>query len=292
MLACHTLQRIFGFGLHSHILFFLTITLTIGVFHGMLDIILLQNKPFAQKRFLLVYGLVAMLTCVLAALFFGVAVIVLLALSVWHFGEQQGKFENAPLTKQTVLRRVVLGTSPLAAAFLLGGDDIAVILASVLHESTWLTITWQSWQALSYCWLFLFAIYFLLQLYKQRQYALNADIVDTQDLAEVIVVWFAFLLLPPLVAFSLYFGAYHALRHIRDVLTSNNAIKTHQKSLLLTALASALMLGCVVWVFSDNSAQIMSVFSSQIMLQATIILLVAITLPHAILISLWRKTLN
>jgi Brp/Blh family beta-carotene 15,15'-monooxygenase len=299
VLAGHTLQRFFGFGLNSHIIFFLAITLTIGVFHGMLDIILLQNKPFTQKYFLQIYAALALATCGLVGIFYGAAVIVLLVLSVWHFGEQQGKLEDTTVAKlsipkQSIFRRVVLGASPLAAAFLLGGDDITVILTTVLHESawlgfswlgfSWLKVTWLSWQALSYSWLLLFAIHLLLQLYKQRQYALNVDA------AEIAVVWFAFLMLPPLVAFSLYFGAYHALRHIRDVLASKNVIKTHQKALLLTALASAWMLGGLLWLFAGNASQIINIFSSQTILQATIVLLVAITLPHAILISFWRNS--
>ena len=282
MLACHTLQRVFNFGLHSHIVFFLVFTLSIGVFHGMLDIILLKNKPFAQKHFLLIYGAIALATCILISVFFGLAIIFLLALSVWHFGEQQGSSNSI---KQSVLRRFVLGTSSLAAAFLLGGSDISVILTALLNESAWLTIswlnlTWQSWRWLSYAWLFLFCVYLIGKLYKQQFF--------DADIAEIAVVWFAFLLLPPLVAFSLYFAAYHALRHIRDVLPDLNTIKTHKKALILTALASASMLGAVLWLFSGQN---ISTFTSQAILQATIVLLVAITLPHAILISLWRNKL-
>jgi beta-carotene 15,15'-dioxygenase len=296
VLACHTLQKIFNFGLNSHIVFFLVITLSVGVFHGLLDIILLQGKPFQHKHFLLIYGALAIVACALTAQFFGAALIILLLLSVWHFGEQQGKIEGTSQSKQAILRRIVLGTSPLAATFLLGGSDITVILTTLLSESAWLTITWQFWQWLSYLWLLLFAVYLLLLINKQRQHFFNADLAEVQDLAEIAVVWFAFLLLPPLVAFSLYFGAYHALRHIRDVqrnvLPNINAIKKHQKALLLTALASACMLGCVLWLFSSNSMQIMPNLSTQNLLQATIVLLVAITLPHAILISLWRNSLH
>lgn len=290
MLACHTLQRIFGFGLHSQIIFFLVIALSIGLFHGMLDIILLQNKPFQQQRFLLIYGALALGTCLLLALFSGAALIILLLLSVWHFGEiqgqQQGEKHAAMQIKQPIIKRFILGTNALAAAFLLGSSDIAVILTTILNQSVWFDATWQTWRMLSVLWLVAFALYTLLLIYKQQLQTFYAD------LFEIVVVWLAFLLLPPLVAFSLYFGAYHALRHIRDVLPSKNITKTHQTALLLTALASAWMLGCLVWLFSSNDAQITSIFSSQSMLQATIILLVAVTLPHAILISLWRKNLN
>ena len=283
VLACHTLQKVFSFGLQSQLLFFLVLTLSIGVFHGMLDIVLLKNKPFSHKRFLLVYGTIAAVTCALFSLFFGLAIIFLLALSVWHFGEQQGEKSNI---KQSVLRRFALGTSALAATFLLGGSDISVILTALLNDTVWLNIswlnlTWQSWRWLSYCWLFLFGFYALTKLYKRQFF--------DADIAEIAVVWLAFLLLPPLLAFSLYFAMYHALRHIRDVLPNKTAIKTHQTALTLTALASAFMLGCVLWQFSRQN---MPIFTSQAILQATIVLLVAITLPHAILISFWRNNIQ
>lgn len=286
MLACHTLQRIFGFGLHSQIIFFLVIALSIGLFHGMLDIILLQNKPFQQQRFLLIYGALALGTCLLLALFSGAALIILLLLSVWHFGEIQGELQGEKQAKQPHIKRFILGANALTAAFLLGGSDIAVILTTILNQSVWFDATWQLWRMLSVLWLVAFALYTLLLIVKQQLQTFYADSF------EIAVVWLAFLLLPPLVAFSLYFGAYHALRHIRDVLPSKNIIKTHKNALLLTALASAWMLGCLVWLFSSNDAQITNIFSSQSMLQATIILLVAVTLPHAILISLWRKNLS
>lgn len=289
VLACHTLQQIFNFSLHSHIVFFLVLTLSIGVFHGMLDIILLKNKPFTQKRFLLVYGAIALVVCAMASLFFGLAIIFLLVLSIWHFGEQQGSANNA---SQSVLRRFVLGASALAAAFLLGGNDINVIITALLNDSNWLnvswqSITWQTWRWLSYAWVVLFGFYLVNKLYRQQFF--DRDAAEIQDLAEVIVVWFAFIMLPPLVAFSLYFAFYHALRHIRDVLPNNNVIKTHKNALILTALASACMLGGVLWQFSSQN---MLILTSQAILQATIVLLVAITLPHAILISLWRNNLH
>lgn len=280
MLTCHTLQRFFNFSLHSHIVFFLVLTLSIGVFHGMLDIILLKLKPLAQKRFLLAYGAIALMICAMASLFFGLAIIVLLVLSVWHFGEQQGVAINA---SQSILRRFVLGASSLAAAFLLGGDDISVIVTALLNDSTWLhiswqNVTWQSWRWLSYVWVVLFGFYLVTKLYHQQFF--------DSDIAEIAIVWFAFLMLPPLLAFSLYFAFYHALRHIRDVLPNIQVIKSHKNALILTALASAGMLWGVLWQFSGQN---ISILTSQVILQATIVLLVAITLPHAILISLWRS---
>lgn len=292
MLACHTLQRFFSFGLHSQIIFFLVISLSIGLFHGMLDIILLQNKPFQQQRFLLIYGALAIFACLLLALFSGAALIILLLLSVWHFGEQQGanrgEKQGDSKLQQPIIKRFVLGTNALAAAFLLGGSDIAVILTTILNQSTvfngfnWLQTTWQIWRALSVLWLAAFALYMLLLVYKRQLQTFYAD------LFEVFIVWLAFLLLPPLVAFSLYFGAYHALRHIRDVLPNAQALKTHGTVLGMVVLASAILLLLIAIQYTNW----LQTFSVGALLQATIILLVAVTLPHAVLISLWRKSLN
>lgn len=282
MLACHTLQRFFNFGLHSQIIFFLAIALTIGLFHGMLDIILLQNKPFQQRQFLLVYAALALGACLLLALFSGAALMILLLLSVWHFGEQQGEKSLKPKSKQSIIKRFILGANALAAAFLLGGSDIAVVLTTILNQPVWLQTTWQLWRALSMLWLLAFAAYLLLLIFRQQLQTFYAD------LFEIVVVWLAFLLLPPLVAFSLYFGAYHALRHIRDVLSNVQALKTHGAVLSLVVGASAGLLLLIATQYTNWQ----QTFSVGALLQAIIILLVAVTLPHAILISLWRKNLN
>lgn len=282
MLACHTLQRFFNFGLHSQIIFFLAIALTIGLFHGMLDIILLQNKPFQQRQFLLVYAALALGACLLLALFSGAALMILLLLSVWHFGEQQGEKSLKPKSKQSIIKRFILGANALAAAFLLGGSDIAVVLTTILNQPVWLQTTWQLWRALSMLWLLAFAAYLLLLIFRQQLQTFYAD------LFEIVVVWLAFLLLPPLVAFSLYFGAYHALRHIRDVLPNVQALKTHGAVLSLVVGASAGLLLLIATQYTNWQ----QTFSVGALLQAIIILLVAVTLPHAILISLWRKNLN
>lgn len=296
VLACQTLQRIFGFGLHSQIIFFLVIALSIGLFHGMLDIILLQNKPFQQRRFLLIYGALVAFVCLLLALFSGAALMILLLLSVWHFGEQQGEKqcenqgENQDDLKlqQTISKRFILGANALSAAFILGGSDIAVILTTILNQSTllngfyWFDATWQIWRALSVLWLVVFAIYILFLLYRRQLQTFYTDLI------EIIIVWLAFLVLPPLVAFSLYFGAYHALRHIRDVLPNAQALKTHGIVLGFVVLASA---GLFLLIATQYTNWLQN-FSVSTLLQATIILLVAVTLPHAVLISLWRKSLN
>jgi beta-carotene 15,15'-dioxygenase len=280
VLAFHTLQRIFSFGLHSQIIFFLVIALSIGLFHGMLDIVLLQNKPFQQQHFLLIYGALALGACLLLALFSGAALIILLLLSVWHFGEIQGEKQTTLQTNQPNIKRFILGTNALSAAFLLGGSDIAVILTTILNQPVWLQTTWQVWRALSVLWLAVFALYMLLLIYKQQLQTFYADLV------EMVVVWLAFLLLPPLVAFSLYFGAYHALRHIHDVLPDAQVLKTHGTVLGAVVLASA---GLLLLIATQHTNWLQN-FSVGALLQATIILLVAVTLPHAVLISLWRKT--
>ena len=252
----------------------------------MLDIILLQNKPFQQQQFLLIYGALVLGACLLLALFSGAALIILLLLSVWHFGEQQGEMigraQGDSKSHQPMIKRFILGTNALAAAFLLGGNDIAVILTTILNQPVWLQTTWQVWRLLSVLWLMTFALFMALLIYKQQFQTFYADFF------EIIVVWLAFLLLPPLVAFSLYFGAYHALRHIRDVLPNVQALKTHGTVLGFVILASASLLLLIATQYTNWQ----QTFSVSALLQATIILLVAVTLPHAILISLWRKNLN
>jgi Brp/Blh family beta-carotene 15,15'-monooxygenase len=279
VLVFTTLQWFFKFNLATQIGFFLAITLSIGVFHGLLDIILLKQKSFNQPRFLSLYAFIAIVTLVFFAQYSSAALIVLLLLSVWHFGESQ-RFDDVRKLNH-LLKRLVLGASVIAAPFALANSQLQQVLAIILPNDHWLQITWWVWGAITWLWLLAFAIYFIRLTIQKNLTGFYAGLL------EISVVWLSFALLAPLVAFSLYFGAYHAIRHIRDVLESKQVLKNKKMALLSTALATACMLGVVVWLFSTKIN--IFIFSSQILLQAAIILLVAITLPHAILISFWRK---
>ena len=293
VLFCAVLQWFFKFNLSAQIIFFLTITLSIGVFHGLLDIILLKQKNFNQPQFLIVYAFSAFASLLFFVQYSGAALVVLLLLSIWHFGESQ-RFDDAQ-SKNYTLKRFVLGANAIAAPFVLSNNQLQQVLFTILPNPTWLQLTWTVWAAIAWIWLLAFAVYFLQYLMRKSAAKTDtyfyANLLET-NLLEISVVWLSFALLPPLMAFSLYFGAYHAVRHIRDVLATEQVLKNKQLALLGTALVTAWMLGLVLWLVSTkmNAASFsMPVFLSVNLLQATVILLVAITLPHAILISLWRK---
>lgn len=284
------LQSVLHFNLSAQLLFFLTITLTIGVFHGLLDIILLNEKPFNKRQFLLLYSLIAVASLVFFAGFSGSALAVLLLLSVWHFGEAQ-RFDDALHHHQQLLylKRFIQGGSALAAPFIVANQQLQQVLGLLMLQAPWLQITWFVWNAIAWIWLFCFFIYLTVLTAKNSLNSFYAGLL------EIMVVWLSFALLPPLVAFSLYFGCYHAVRHIRDVLSETNAIKSNAKQLANVAILTASLFISVIVLLNNQPfhqflQKSLQTISLKLMLTATLVLLVAITLPHALLISFWRKT--
>ena len=293
------LQQIFSFSLPTQIVFFLSLTLTIGMFHGMLDIVLLSNVAFKKPRFLLMYALVACSVIVLLLKFQLLAVPILLVLSIWHFGELQ-RFDK-PATNdyrdglqqsyllQNSLMRYVLGVNSLAAAFFLQGKSLYDIVFNITHMVDKMHIGWLVWSVLAMVWLP--AIVILIGLYLVGAFDKQASYQAA--MLETVIVWFAFAILPIWLAFALYFAGFHAFRHICDVLqqTSENTVykmsflQTHRFKIACIAILTLLL---VLFIFVQLSLQLVGLNAYQ-WLRMIVILLAAVTLPHAILVYFWRK---
>jgi beta-carotene 15,15'-dioxygenase len=281
------LQYFFQFSLHTQIIFFLGLTLTIGMFHGLLDVILLKhdfaNKPYKNSTLTIIYGALTLATIGFFTLFHGIALITLLLLSVWHFGEAQ---RDDDLTeKNNLLKRFMIGANPLAAAYLLGSDDLQKILHLLIKSPFWLNATDFFWYALSIVWLVAVMLIFVAKSFQMPNSLRNN--ADWLTFAEIVVVWLAFKFLPLLAAFSLYFAGYHALRHIRDVLKDDLTLKLHKKSLIFVACLTLGLLALITFLLRSQMLDVLN-FSVTDWLRATLILLLAVTLPHAILITIWR----
>lgn len=279
----------FLININNQIALFLIITLTIGVFHGMLDIVLLKSAQFRFVKFLVVYASLATLALLFFLYFPNGALFTLLLLAIWHFGEAQQSDDTFPVSAQSqlIFKRFLLGASAIAATYFLANQSLHQILNILLLGSNWLSITWILWRLIAYAWLLIFVVY-LIQLISHKTLMLNCA-----TLLELIAVWLGFGLLPPLIAFSLYFGAYHAVRHIRDVLSQTGTINKHKASLICIALIALSIL--ILVTFLLNNQLILAglyIDAPAILLRSSIILLVVITLPHCLLISIWRRNFH
>ena len=213
------------------------------------------------------------------------ALIALLIVSVWHFGEAQQSDDSEQIKSklQHFFKRFLLGGSVLAAPYILANQSLNEILIILLPAATWFSITRYVWAVIAWLWLAIFIVYFMqLVLYKTFKFA-------NVTLLEILVVWFAFSSLSPLIAFSLYFGAYHAVRHIRDVLNKTNAMSNKKASLIWVAIITLCILILITLVLNNKiNLQGLQGITPAILLNASVILLVTITLPHSFLTSYWR----
>jgi Brp/Blh family beta-carotene 15,15'-monooxygenase len=288
------LHWLLGFSFNQQMLFFLAITLSIGMLHGMLDIVLLQYD-FIEKKLStnfaasgLLYALFAIgCVSVLLALPF-LTIPILLVISVWHFGEKQ---RQQLIEKTCPIVRILIGGAAVAMPYLVAQPALQQLLGALNLTADALKMALFAWQFISLFWLMTVILVALAALFKIHHW------LNKIQWLELAIVALAFVLLPPLVAFSLYFGGYHALRHIRDVLQTSQTIKNQPfknqfKYIALIALASACLLAGVAAYLANNSFALTANISASQLFHATFILLVALTLPHAFLITLWRKSLH
>jgi Brp/Blh family beta-carotene 15,15'-monooxygenase len=292
VLLMAALQQFFQFSLHLQILFFVILTLSIGMFHGMLDIVLFKDPAFKNPRFLLAYGLVAFALILLLTNVEMLALPILLLLSVWHFGECQRFDKPATSRLQKGLQRYLLGANSLAAPFFLQGKSLYDIVHNITNTTDTMHIAWLVWSVIALAWLP--ALVTLIGLFLVGQFDKQASFKPA--ILETIIVWLAFVLLPIWLAFALYFAAYHAFRHIRDVLhaaTSRMDIGSqgHRFNIAWVALLTMVL---IVFVLVQISSKMPTkIIASDInnWLRMLVILLTAVTLPHAILVHFWRKNL-
>jgi Brp/Blh family beta-carotene 15,15'-monooxygenase len=287
---------------------FVLLSLTLGFGHGALDAVLLLGQ-FAPRSKALVVSALYLLSVLLAgwALSWSVpwALLLLVLMSVWHFGE---------LHSYALWARLCVGGASVMWPMLVAQGAMAELLQGTLGAG--FSAAWQAWHMLANGWLILVLFctmgwvvrWFLSRtklsgigesnasgqglLSSRHHHALFAAL-------EILAIWCAYLLLSPLLAFALYFGVYHCLTHVarvrRAVLAhSGLALARYAAAFIASALATALLLA-LLWRFMPNLPWlgVGNAFSNpgQI-LQWLVVSLAAVTLPHLILVSYSARWLN
>ena len=280
------IQSQVSISINAQIILFLAFTLSTGIFHGMLDIVLLKSLQFKHTNFLVTYAALALVALIFFLYLPNAALIALLVLSIWHFGEAQQSDDSVKINSkmQPIFMRFLVGACALASPFILANQSLHEILVILLTDPNWLSITWMAWGVIAWTWVIAFFMS-LIQLAIVKTMPFNYA-----NLIEIFAIWLGFYLLSPLIAFSLYFGAYHAVRHIRDVLAKTKAFYSQKTALAWVGIMTLSIL-ILITLLLNNQIEIsgLSVSSSTLLLRSSIVLLVAITLPHTFLISVWRK---
>ena len=288
----------------------LGLSLSTGFVHGALDAQLLLQRFASRLRALAMASVYLLAVLVLGALFNAhpsAALLALIAMSAWHFGESYGRWMPNRQSLAT-LTRVVVGGAPV----LLFPWQVSEATAG--HLLPWLSVdALQVWRGLGLLWLILFVVWAGLHggpTWRANRYAW----------LELAGVGFLNLSLSPPMAFAIYFGAYHAPAHIWRVWRSGRTIRTecnelgqprqlgqadqasqaglsppsatHPMAWWSVAVVAGLtiLLGSMLWLSlgapKSQPAEI------QIALRWLIVFLAALTLPHLVLISTCARMLS
>ncbi len=262
---------------------FVGLSLTLGMGHGALDTALLlgQFKPNIKA---LLYGLLYLVLTIFSAWVlswsFAGALIALLLMSVWHFGEL--------FAERMVLRLVVGGASVMAPA-LLQSAALSMLLQSINpQDASWLLSTWQ---VMAWVWTALVCyavVAFIRSGHTQSMFGDKQRPLPARALLEITIVLILNAALSPLLAFALYFGLYHCTAHIARVQRATVRHQGLSKATLawvwLTSMVLTAVLMFVLWRFLPTAAQWAASLDAQ-MLQWLVVTLGAVTVPHLLLVG-------
>jgi beta-carotene 15,15'-dioxygenase len=255
---------------------------TIGVFHGALDgsILLRQFRPAARA---LGWGVAYLLVVVVLGVSLlphpQFTLLLLLALSVWHFGEIYGRTLPA-LRWAALTTRLSAGGAPVMLPALTSASQLSSLSpAWASPEAAWLM---QVWTVMAWVWLAVLAGCGLWCVVARMR-------LPRWLLVELALVVGLNLLLTPAMAFAIYFGLYHALGHVWRVLRAVTAFDkaAFRTVAVVLVLTVALAAGLLATMASTVQVQLAAASHSYLPLLVhwLIVGLTALTVPHLILIS-------
>jgi beta-carotene 15,15'-dioxygenase len=262
----------------------LGLSVTAGFAHGALDLdLLLQRfRPFRSAMWLAgLYFVVVVATAWLLSDHIQIALLVLLAMSIWHFGEDYGRW-NGVSAARGLLTRLVVGGAPVMAPVLLAEfamSDLASAMNMADAGAAWLLFS-KAWLALLAAWMGSVGV-------RHAHLMRHAWF----ELAGVLALN---LLFSPLMAFALYFGAYHAPLHIWRVWRSRpvaSDVQTFSRTGWAAIFVLTLALTAALWFFM-NSQRVEPVGDWMPALRWLVLALTALTVPHLVLVSLCAPALS
>ena len=275
---------------------FVLLSLTLGFGHGALDVVLLlgQFEPRSKAFGVTVaYFLSVLLAGWILSWSVPWALLLLVLLSVWHFGE---------MYSYSLWARLCVGGASVMWPMLVAQDAMAELVRGTLGSG--FNAVWSAWYVLASCWFILIficaivlAIRWVFSRKKRNESGSGeAIVVGNQRLlwsaAEILSLLCAYLMLSPLLAFALYFGVYHCLTHVarvRRAVVAHSAVvlARYAIALMVSVLATLILLGLLWWYL--HSAQWLgidyAIANPSQLLQWLVVSLAAVTLPHLVLVS-------
>jgi beta-carotene 15,15'-dioxygenase len=277
------------------------LSLSVGMGHGALDAVLMlaQFKPYRNvAAYALVYLLLVVGCGALLTMSPGWALLALLAMSVWHFGE---------LYSPSLTNRLLVGGASVMAPMLLSNAALAAVLKPALGVD--FAATWLVWYWLALTWA-VGAVAWVLGLVVQRinrRGSRSAEHLDHENALtraglELAAVLALNAVLSPLMAFAVYFGLWHSLSHIARVLRAmarhSSRAKVSPKRLALAMALTGLATAALLWVLwrwlaVGQGADGLSALGMQAFwVQWLVVALAAVTLPHMLLVGYSHRWLG
>ena len=269
------------------------IALAVGIPHGALDHLVTLPKSSAVKMagFVTVYVAVAVLAVILLLTWNVVGFIFVVVMSAVHFGIGDAAFISEIDRRSSGKER--FPRYSYAAA----GGALPVVIPLVSEKSSValervnpVLVNWH--QGLNDELLLLSLVIFVVALLRLLQKRRISDAIDLS------LLYLLALTAPPLVAFAVYFGCWHAMRHTaRLTLALPRSQKAYEEGRSAYALLSAIWPGVPALVGTFVVAGIVIAFRggsvSDQFLWITLVIVWALTVPHmAVTARLDRKALN
>jgi beta-carotene 15,15'-dioxygenase len=267
---------------------FVGLTLTLGFAHGAMDVWLLMDaKRKLVMRYFAAYGACVIVLAAVLLPFPGIALIVLLVLSLWHFGEQA---DTLPVeVKIQSLLRIVQGGASVMLPVLVSARELRLWVQTIATESShWV---WPVWVGIAGLWLaLLVAAIAVVQPWRASAQEVAKHVAMRALVGELVILLLLNALLSPLLAFALFFGVYHAGMHIwrMRLLQIREAGALPWVLLGMTLLITWLGLAVLWWQMP------LLVQPQQWQgdgLRWLVVALAAVTLPHMVLVSRARARL-
>jgi beta-carotene 15,15'-dioxygenase len=276
---------------HAALLALLIVVGGLGTLHGVLDTVLIVRllpAAWARGGALLAYLAVTLFTAWLLQPYPAMALMVLLALSLWHFGES---FQAQTVSRlQGLIQRLLRGGAPVLMPALVSKTALSPLAMVVANgDATAMTVLWAFWTGLAGLWAAGCLAWGVWCVTRAQAGWRAAQALMT----EVAALALLNLLCSPLMAFALYFGLYHAAGHIGRVWATQAQSRRLQLAtdwhVWLTLLLSLALIVGLVQLATDSGVP--SAWPDAA-LRVLIVGLVAVSLPHVVLISRWAALLR
>jgi beta-carotene 15,15'-dioxygenase len=267
---------------------FVGLTLTLGFAHGAMDVWLLMNaKRRLAMRHFAAYGACVILLAAALSPFPGVALIVLLLLSLWHFGEQADTLPGDIRIKG--LLRSVQGGASVMLPVLLSAHELRVWVQAITPESSYWV--WPVWVGMAGLWLALVvAAIAVVQPWRASAQEVAKHVAMRTLAWELIALVLLNALLSPLLAFALFFGVYHAGMHMWRMRLLQPRDEGALPWVLLGLTLAITWAGlALLWWYMPAVAN-MSQWQGD-WLRWLVVALTVVTLPHMVLVSRARTQL-